>query len=125
MIGFSPRSVTLVREEPGGVAGRRSYGKCRFILFDGFETIRAERAVTICRNEKHVRDDGSWHHLLAYRIMDRGEHAGGDPPPQSGQYVEEISVPLIIRENSLDPRAVGWLIRCVVHFKDSFFVSPR
>ena len=34
--------------------------------------------------------DRSWHHLLAYRIMDRGEHAGGDPPPQSGQYVEEI-----------------------------------
>ena len=44
----SPRGgVTLVREEPGGVAGRRSYGKCRFILFDGFETIRAERAVTM------------------------------------------------------------------------------
>ena len=25
----SPRGGTLVREEPGGVAGRRSYGKCR------------------------------------------------------------------------------------------------
>ena len=25
-----PGGVQLVREEPGGVAGRRSYGKCRF-----------------------------------------------------------------------------------------------
>ena len=29
-LGFSPRGVALVREEPGGVAGRRSYGKCPF-----------------------------------------------------------------------------------------------
>ena len=34
--------------------------------------------------------DGNWRHLLSYRIMDRGEHAGGKPPPQTGQYVEEI-----------------------------------
>ena len=25
----SPRGIKLVRKEPGGVAGRRSYGKCR------------------------------------------------------------------------------------------------
>jgi len=29
MLGCSPRAVTLVREEPGGVAGRRPYGKGR------------------------------------------------------------------------------------------------
>jgi len=34
--------------------------------------------------------DGAWHHVVSYRIMDRGEHAGGDPPPQTGQYVEEV-----------------------------------
>ena len=35
--------------------------------------------------------DGTWHHLLSYRIMDRGEHSGDDPPPESGQYVEEVT----------------------------------
>ena len=34
--------------------------------------------------------DGNWHHVLSYRIMDRGEHAGDPPPPQTGQYVEEV-----------------------------------
>jgi len=34
--------------------------------------------------------DGKWHHVISYRIMDRGEHAGGVPPPQTGQYVEEV-----------------------------------
>ena len=29
-----------------------------FILFDSFESISAECAITICRNEKHVHDDG-------------------------------------------------------------------
>ena len=33
--------------------------------------------------------DGAWHHLLGYRIMDRGEHAGAPPAPQTGLYVEE------------------------------------
>ena len=28
--------------------------------------------------------DGQWHHVLSYRNMDRGEHAGGGPPPCSG-----------------------------------------
>jgi hypothetical protein len=34
--------------------------------------------------------DGRWHNLLVYRIMDRGEHSGKAPPPQSGLYVEEV-----------------------------------
>jgi hypothetical protein len=34
--------------------------------------------------------DGRWHNLLVYRIMDRGEHSGKAPPPQSGFYVEEV-----------------------------------
>ena len=34
--------------------------------------------------------DGRWHHVLSYRNMDRGEHAGGAPPPSSGQYLEEV-----------------------------------
>jgi hypothetical protein len=34
--------------------------------------------------------DGKWHHVLSYRNMDRGEHAGGAPPPSSGQYLEEL-----------------------------------
>ena len=34
--------------------------------------------------------DGAWRHLLAYRIMDRGEHAGADPAPQTGLYLEEV-----------------------------------
>jgi len=34
--------------------------------------------------------DGKWHHVLSYRNMDRGEHAGGVPPPSSGQYLEEL-----------------------------------
>jgi hypothetical protein len=34
--------------------------------------------------------DGRWHNLLAYRIMDRGEHSGQPPAPQSGLYVEEV-----------------------------------
>ena len=34
--------------------------------------------------------DGDWHHILSYRIMDRGEHSGGDPTPQTGQYLEEV-----------------------------------
>lgn len=35
--------------------------------------------------------DGRWHHLLSYRIMDRGEHGGGAPPPQTGLYLEEVA----------------------------------
>ena len=34
--------------------------------------------------------DGGWHNLLLYRIMDRGEHSGLPPAPQSGLYVEEV-----------------------------------
>ena len=34
--------------------------------------------------------DGRWHDLLVYRIMDRGEHGGQAPPPQTGLYVEEV-----------------------------------
>ena len=34
--------------------------------------------------------DGQWHHVLSYRNMDRGEHAGSTPPPSSGQYLEEV-----------------------------------
>ena len=34
--------------------------------------------------------DGRWHNLLVYRIMDRGEHSGKAPPPQTGLYVEEV-----------------------------------
>lgn len=34
--------------------------------------------------------DGAWHHVLSYRNMDRGEHAGGDPTPATGQYLEEV-----------------------------------
>ena len=34
--------------------------------------------------------DGDWHDLLVYRIMDRGEHSGRAPAPQSGLYVEEV-----------------------------------
>ena len=34
--------------------------------------------------------DGQWHNVLTYRIMDRGEHRGDDPAPQTGQYVEEV-----------------------------------
>lgn len=34
--------------------------------------------------------DGRWHHLLSYRIMDRGEHAGCQAAPQTGQYIEEV-----------------------------------
>ena len=34
--------------------------------------------------------DGAWHHLLGYRIMDRGEHAGAPPAPQTGLYVAEV-----------------------------------
>lgn len=34
--------------------------------------------------------DGQWHNLLAYRIMDRGEHGGADPAPQTGLYVEQV-----------------------------------
>jgi hypothetical protein len=34
--------------------------------------------------------DGHWHNLLVYRIMDRGEHSGRPPAPQSGLYVEEV-----------------------------------
>ena len=33
--------------------------------------------------------DGAWHNLLGYRIMDRGEHGGADPVPQTGLYVGE------------------------------------
>ena len=35
--------------------------------------------------------DGRWHHVLSYRNMDRGEHAGGAPPPASGQYLEQVT----------------------------------
>jgi hypothetical protein len=34
--------------------------------------------------------DGCWRHLLTYRLMDRGEHGGGSPPPQTGYYLEEV-----------------------------------
>ena len=34
--------------------------------------------------------DGAWHHVLSYRNMDRGEHAGSGPPSCSGQYLEAI-----------------------------------
>lgn len=34
--------------------------------------------------------DGVWRHLLAYRIMDRGEHSGFPPAPETGLYVEEV-----------------------------------
>ena len=34
--------------------------------------------------------DGKWHHVLTYRLMDRGEHSGGEPTPHTGQYVEEV-----------------------------------
>ena len=34
--------------------------------------------------------DGEWHHVLIYRLMDRGEHAGAAPPAQTGMYVEEV-----------------------------------
>ena len=33
---------------------------------------------------------GRWHDLLLYRMMDRGEHSGGPPAPQSGLYAEEV-----------------------------------
>ncbi len=35
--------------------------------------------------------DGEWHHVLVYRVMDRGEHSGAAPPPQTGIYVEEVT----------------------------------
>ena len=34
--------------------------------------------------------DGRWHNLLVYRIMDRGEHSGRPPAPQTGLYLEEV-----------------------------------
>ena len=34
--------------------------------------------------------DGAWHHVLSYRNMDRGEHAGGAPSEFSGQFLEEV-----------------------------------
>lgn len=34
--------------------------------------------------------DGRWQNLLVYRIMDRGEHSGRPPAPQSGLYVETV-----------------------------------
>ena len=34
--------------------------------------------------------DGNWRHLLVYRIMDRGEHSGFPPAPETGLYVEEV-----------------------------------
>ena len=34
---------------------------------------------------------GEWHHVLVYRLMDRGEHAGAAPPAQTGMYVEEVT----------------------------------
>lgn len=34
--------------------------------------------------------DGLWHHVLSYRNMDRGEHAGGSPAWCTGQYLEEV-----------------------------------
>lgn len=35
--------------------------------------------------------DGKWHGLLSYRVLDRGEHGGGNPTPFTGHYVEEVS----------------------------------
>ncbi|MAE66902.1 MAG: hypothetical protein CMJ18_21805 [Phycisphaeraceae bacterium] len=37
--------------------------------------------------------DGAWHHLLCHRVMDRGEHGGSEPSPQSGFYAEELVTP--------------------------------
>ena len=34
--------------------------------------------------------NGEWHHVLVYRLMDRGEHAGAAPPAQTGMYVEKV-----------------------------------
>jgi len=34
--------------------------------------------------------DGAWHGLLSYRVLDRGEHGGGEPTPFTGHYVEEV-----------------------------------
>lgn len=34
--------------------------------------------------------DGKWRNVLSYRIMDRGEHSGGKPAAQTGQYLEEV-----------------------------------
>ena len=34
--------------------------------------------------------DGKWRNVLSYRIMDRGEHSGGLPAAQTGQYLEEV-----------------------------------
>ena len=34
--------------------------------------------------------DGQWHNILSYRNMDRGEHAGADSTPHTGQYLEEV-----------------------------------
>lgn len=34
--------------------------------------------------------DGKWHNVLVYRILGLAEHRGGDPPPQTGCYVEEV-----------------------------------
>ena len=35
--------------------------------------------------------DGKWHGLLSYRVLDRGEHGGGNPTPFTGHYVEEVT----------------------------------
>lgn len=34
--------------------------------------------------------DGTWRSIVAYRIMDRGEHGGSAPAPQTGVYIEEV-----------------------------------
>ncbi len=34
--------------------------------------------------------DGKWHNLIVYRVMDRGEHAGKAPAPETGLYVQEV-----------------------------------
>ena len=35
--------------------------------------------------------DGKWHDLIVYRVMDRGEHSGKPPAPQTALYVEEVA----------------------------------
>jgi hypothetical protein len=34
--------------------------------------------------------DGEWHHIVSYRNMDRGEHAGGAPTAYTGHFLEEL-----------------------------------
>jgi len=53
-----------------------STGPCWFMDHPNGETLRL--------------GDGEWHHILSYRNMDRGEHAGAPPAPSTGHYLEEV-----------------------------------